>query len=608
MIAKETSRKDSKSAFGDLAKYVAGLVQGGPIPQDGKVPVFEPGKTAFDDLSSYISDSKQAGKKVGLLFISNCSNNDYDLAVAEIKATQALNTRSKGNKTYHLILSFRENDNPTSEMVKEIEEAFCDALGFGEHQRIAALHVNTEHPHIHIAINKIHPKTFRVHEAYRSYHTLSDVCRQMEQKYGLEVDNGIDFDAKKKNPGIKLGPEAAAMEKHSGLMSFETWIKRGPAKALREILSRPDASWEQVHRSLAKYDLVMRKRGAGLVISSRTRKLFVKASDVLREAGKGAIEKKLGPYVEPSDEIMKRKAKLPYYAKALHNHNERDALYQKYQKERSERETRKTLDLRSLREERSTRLSGISEDFERRRERVRLDTLLGKRRKRSVYSKLREERLEAVNGVVADIGGKRRSIYAENKGITWQDYLIREAVDGNSVALQVLRSNSRKAERDIPRDSFDGPRRKPDFLYWNLSPRVYKNGDVFYQVDGGVIRDEGEKISVENMSDEGLKMALEISTARFGSLLNVDGSREFKARVVQVAAEAGLEVEFSLPWMQAALEALMPDPGKEHGLVDEPGNERDMAKKQGKGRGRDLEIELEREKEMDIEQEEELER
>jgi hypothetical protein len=563
MISKVSERKDNKSNFGDIAKYVAGLSPTAPIPPGGEVPVFEPGQTAFDDIASYISDSKRDGKKVGLILVANCRHNEYDLAVAEIKATQALNTRAKSNKTYHLILSFRENDNPAPEMIKEIERSFCDALGFGEHQRIAALHVNTEHPHLHIAINKIHPKTFRLHNPFRDYYIRDRVCREMEQKFGLCVDNGVDFDAKKKNKAVKKGlsPEAAAMEKHSGLMSFETWVKNaGPAEALSKVLKGPDASWELVHRALSRYDLVMRKRGAGLVISSRSRKLFVKASDVLREAGKGGIEKKLGPYAEPSDEIMNAKAKHQYHVRALHNHNERDALYRQYQKERAELKTRKVLDLRSLSEERSARLSDISDDFARRRERVQRDTLLGKQGKRSVYSKLRKERILAIDAVVADIGDKRRSIYAANKQLLWQDYLVREAVNGNDVALQVLRSNTKKIENDTQGNSFVGEKRDtPDFIYRNLPSQICKNGNVFYQVDGGVIRDEGERISVDNMSDQGLTMALRMSTIRFGNLINIDGSDEFKTRVVQVAAQTGMEIEFSNQAMEAARKALVND-------------------------------------------------
>ncbi|MEM7136576.1 MAG: relaxase/mobilization nuclease domain-containing protein [Myxococcota bacterium] len=38
-----------------------------------------------------------------------------------------------------------------------------DTLGFSEHQHIAVRHSDTDHEHIHVAINKIHPETFRIH-------------------------------------------------------------------------------------------------------------------------------------------------------------------------------------------------------------------------------------------------------------------------------------------------------------------------------------------------------------------------------------------------------------------------------------------------------------
>ncbi len=593
MISKTSSRKDNRSNFDDLAKYVADLSRTGPIPEGGAVDVFGAGKTPFDDLAAYVADSNQNGKKVGLLLITNCLHDEYDLAVAEIKATQALNTRAKSNKTYHLIISFREDDNPTPEMIREIEQAFCDALGYSEHQRITALHVNTEHPHLHIAINKIHPKTFRLHEPYRDYYTRDNVCREMELKYGLEVDNGVDFDAKKKNLAVKKGlsPDAAAMEKHSGVMSFESWVKGAPAQALNEALSRPDASWNLVHRTLSEYDLVMRKRGAGLVISSRTRKLFVKPSAVLREAGKGGIEKRLGPYTAPSPEIMNGKAKFQYHARALHNQGERDVLYRQYQKERSELQARKMEGLQSLSKERSARLTEISGAFAQKREEVMRDTLLGKRGKRSVYSKLREERIKAVGVLKADIAEKRKTIYTANRALSWQDYLVREAVKGNEVALQILRSTSKKVQKDIAKDSFSGQEDAPSIFYRNLPAGVRKNGDVLYQVDGGVIRDQGGRISVENMSDQGLETALSMSQVRFGKLLNIEGSDEFKARVIQVVVKSGLDIEFSSPSMEAGRKALVHDAGKEGGL-DKPGKERKKDKVEEKELQEDKGLEL----------------
>lgn len=168
MIAKAPARKGGKSTFAALAKYMA---------RDSEKPPIA----------------------------TNCLHSaaeDFDLAVAEIKATQALNTQAVSNKTYHLLILFRDREDvPAVEILREIEEAFREALGFCEHQRISAFHVHTEHPHVHIAINKIHPETFRIHNPYRAYYIQDRVCREMEKRYGLRVDNVVDFDGKGESRG-----------------------------------------------------------------------------------------------------------------------------------------------------------------------------------------------------------------------------------------------------------------------------------------------------------------------------------------------------------------------------------------------------------------------
>ena len=48
-------------------------------------------------------------------------------------------------------------------------------------------------------------------------------------------------------------------------------------------------------------------------------------------------------------------------------------------------------------------------------------------------------------------------------------------------------------------------------------------------------------------------------TIRFGNLINIDGSDEFKTRVVQVAVQTGMEIEFSNQAMEVARKALVND-------------------------------------------------
>ena len=91
---------------------------------------------------------------------------------------------------YHLIVSFREGTTRPG-AAGAIERGMAETLGLGDHQRLSVVHGDTDHLHLHLAISKIHPTTFRMVEPYRDHYALSAACRQFEQAFGLQVDNGI---------------------------------------------------------------------------------------------------------------------------------------------------------------------------------------------------------------------------------------------------------------------------------------------------------------------------------------------------------------------------------------------------------------------------------
>jgi hypothetical protein len=67
-----------------------------------------------------------------------------------------------------------------------IEERFCKALGYAEHQRISVIHHDTDNVHIHVAINKIHPTTFTPHNPGCDYKTLK-ICSSIFQNTFADV-------------------------------------------------------------------------------------------------------------------------------------------------------------------------------------------------------------------------------------------------------------------------------------------------------------------------------------------------------------------------------------------------------------------------------------
>ena len=48
------------------------------------------------------------------------------------------------------------------EQVEELLDVFLEQLGLEKHQVVAALHQDTDNIHLHIAINKVSPESYKV--------------------------------------------------------------------------------------------------------------------------------------------------------------------------------------------------------------------------------------------------------------------------------------------------------------------------------------------------------------------------------------------------------------------------------------------------------------
>lgn len=181
------------------------------------VPMRSIKKSDFAELVKYITDEQGKTERLGHVRVTNCEANTLPAVMAEVMATQHGNTRSEADKTYHLLVSFRAGEKPDAETLRAIEDRICAGLGFAEHQRVSAVHHDTDNLHIHIAINKIHPTRNTIHEPYRAYRALADLCATLERDYGLERDNHETRQRVSEN-------RANDMERHAGVESLVGWI------------------------------------------------------------------------------------------------------------------------------------------------------------------------------------------------------------------------------------------------------------------------------------------------------------------------------------------------------------------------------------------------
>lgn len=252
----------------------------------------------FDRLARYIAAADQPGEKLRDFWMGNCDAGDgidqLDLGIIEIEAARQLKPDVK-DKTYHFILSFRESDETKLDgaAMREIAARFVDVMGFDGHQYVAGAHQNTENFHIHVAVNRVHPKTLKVHNPYMDFRARDKLAREIEKAYGLAVDPG-------KSEALSLrgiSADAQDFERHTWQQSFHRFMQDKKPDILGAV--ERAKGWPDLHKELAGWNVGIKPRGNGLVFYELDGKGAMKASAVVREASKKALEARFGPYQTP---------------------------------------------------------------------------------------------------------------------------------------------------------------------------------------------------------------------------------------------------------------------------------------------------------------------
>ena len=240
-------------------------------------------KGSFTGLTKYLTNSKGLESRVGEIKLSNFIADDVNVACIEATATQMMNTRATSDKTLHLIMSFPAGEKPSSDVLKDCEEIVVKKLGMKDYQRLSVVHGDTDNLHVHIVINKIHPKTKNIFEPYQSHKKLAKACIACEDKYNLIRDNHDFIRPSVENRIDKL-------EIHKGEESLCSAIR-----TLGSRLSKAQ-SWKEFHEILSENKYGVKIRANGLVFFDYQGN-HVKASTVDRIFSKKRLEDKLGEFV-----------------------------------------------------------------------------------------------------------------------------------------------------------------------------------------------------------------------------------------------------------------------------------------------------------------------
>jgi hypothetical protein len=406
------------------------------------IPMKSARRSSFRELVTYITHAKDKAVRIGEVRVTNCHQQDAQDAVLEVLATQLQNKRACSDKTYHLLISFPAGESPSTEALRSIEDEVCNALGFGEHQRVSAVHTDTDNLHIHVAINKIHPQALTIHNPYCDYKALGAVCERLEHVHGLIHTNHQTI-----APGARN--RALDVEYLAGVESLLGWIRRECLEDLRRA-----QSWGELHERLRRNGLALQERGNGLVVSDQESRV-VKASSIARGLSKAQLEKRFGPFEATNAQLQAsrgqkgqvqkvEKADRAYQPRPVLRDSGTDALYQHYLAEQARRRSARVQIRQELRVQKHSLVSQAKDRARIKRgliKELNCDQFMKRMLYRQAGAALRED--------IGSIHARQRAAHEEKfshaRSLSWFDWLAERAAMGDAQALAALRRRQRAA-------------------------------------------------------------------------------------------------------------------------------------------------------------------
>ena len=429
----------------------------------------------------------------------------------------------------------------------DIEDALCAAVGLADHQRLSAVHNDTDHFHFHIAIIKVHPDSSKLVTPWQDAPKLAAACQTLERRHGLTRTNH----AMPERGADRPNDRAETMEQRSRQQSLLHWVRDEAGPALLKA-QETGGGWQDLHRAAATYGLEIKPRGAGLVIAVAGDKYArVKPSDIDRQLTFGALTAKWGAYQAPTRHQAPPQHVYP--RAPLHKgSSQAPGLFREYQRDRERALADRKTDRDTRRAVSDAYRKELAEWAPERRRSIKDMPYTGEGR-RAAYADLKRTRDLAMERETARLAEERAQ--ARKRPVpTWQSWLQTQAAQGNAPAVAVLRSmDQRKAELGAAVLTAANADQARHVVYQHLRPSVGRDGSITYRVaDGGRVTDQAQQVRVDEVTTASTFLALSLAVDRFGNRpLVVDGADAFKRELAKVAGIEGMRVTFADPTMEA---------------------------------------------------------
>lgn len=256
------------------------------------------------NLAKYILDPHETDEKLLYAGFRGFLCSDIIGARAELVAN-AVDATTSAQPTLHLMLSFKEGEQPSNMQVDEAVLILMRELEMESHTALFGLHCNTANSHIHLELSRMDPISKKIVSPNKGFDILAihRAIAKIEHAHGWESEkNGLyevlssgKLVQRKKLNSHRVQPRQRQrdMEHRTGEVSSQRIAIDVAGPIIRKI-----RSWGELHVALAVQGMRYVRQGSGAVVYVGD--VAVKASTVDRNAAFKKLQKRLGAYV-PAD-------------------------------------------------------------------------------------------------------------------------------------------------------------------------------------------------------------------------------------------------------------------------------------------------------------------
>ncbi len=328
-------RRDGGSSFDDLVSYIVVRDHEEMDKKYQKVEACElrgseTKGNRFSRIVDYLCKERQSGISVlekvyrggifqenfhGVTCFHNCSS--VETAVAEMQEVADRKRKSYGqfDPVFHYILTWPEHESPRPEQIQDCIRHTMNRLGLTGHQFMAAVHTDTDNLHVHIAVNKVHPVTYKAESLSYSKEKLHRACRELEIKHGFAPTNGAFVIDENQQIVRRSAHERKQLSAWNcdAQENFRNYIR---VKTLPFADKYRSHSWYALHMFMGSRGLKLNRMSNGelAVCDIRNPERFsVPLSDFGHEWSMSTLTSAVGAWQDAPDDIRQRLQKLPGY-------------------------------------------------------------------------------------------------------------------------------------------------------------------------------------------------------------------------------------------------------------------------------------------------------